>query len=200
MNFQSHSQAGQDLFVHALLPQSTGWYVEAGCAHPIELSNTYALEQLGWRGAGVDLDPGAVELHRKLRTNAVWQGDATRIDWEAKLLMVRPEVGPVVDYASVDIDEYTHEALLNLLLHSGRRFRVLTVEHDHYQRGDLLRLPNRAMLAAHGYELLCADVHNTGCNFEDWFVDPKLVDMAKAGRFRSTGLDWRDVLKQGGAL
>lgn len=197
MIFVSRSQAGQDAFVHALLPKTHGTFIDIGCCHPVEMSNTFALEQLGWRGLLIDSDANAVQLCKELRQSPVFLGDARNFDWTARAAPIA-ELG-VVDYASVDVDEHTHVALANLIA-SNLRFRVLTVEHDHYQRGDRLRTPNRALMAAHGYDLLCADVHSRGCCFEDWFVWPKLVDMKVAERFRSNGLDWQDVLKKGGAL
>lgn len=196
MSFVSHSQAGQDRFVHAIRPKSNGTFIDIGCCHPIELSNTFALEKIGWRGLLVDSDEDAVKLCKELRSSIVACGDARCLDWS--LLASQLECSGLIDYASVDVDEHTHAALANLL-ESNLRFRVLTVEHDHYQRGDRLRTPNRLLMEAHRYELLCADVHSNGCCFEDWFVDTKLVDMTVAERFRSSGLDWQDVLKQGGA-
>jgi hypothetical protein len=193
-SFQSHSQAGQDLAVFAMLgDKRAGTFVDIGCSHPIELSNTYALEQLGWRGWMLDSSPMAVALCGELRRSTTMCDDARTFDWSAVNLPM------IVDYASVDVDEHTHAALLQLLK-SGSRFRVMTVEHDHYQRGDRLRIPNRDALRAAGYELIAADVESAGCVFEDWLVDPHLVDMARVEPFRSTGLDWRAVLRKGGAL
>lgn len=200
MNFQSHSQAGQDRFVNFLLQKLDGTFVEIGCAHPTELSNTYGLEQLGWRGIGLDSSESAVDLCRQQRgqRSQFLCADATNFNWPDTLALAA--FPRIIDYASVDVDEHTHEALRRLV-ESGRfGFRVLTVEHDAYQRGDRLRIPNRQLLAEAGYELLCADVHNTGCPFEDWYVARSYVDMEKAERFRSTGLDWQEVLRKGGAL
>lgn len=201
MNFISRSQAGQDLAVHALLGgKRDGWFIDIGCSHPVDLSNTYALEQqLGWRGILLDSSINAIEMCRAQRSNHAWCDDATKIDWAARLLQIEPPVPAVIDYASVDVDEHTHAALENLL-RSGKRFRVLTVEHDHYARGDRLRLPNRDLLRQYGYDIIASDVHSNKCSFEDWAVAPDMVDMKVAERFRSNGLDWADVLKQGGAL
>lgn len=194
MKFTSHSQAGQDLAAFTMLGGITnGFFVDVGCSHPIELSNTYALERLGWLGVMLDSSESCCELCRMKRRAPVICADATQFDWS----MVRlPEI---VSYASIDVDEHTHAALLRLL-ESGSRFRVVTCEHDHYQRDDRLRLPNREALKRAGYELLAADVHSNGCCFEDWFVAPDLVDMARVEPFRSTGFDWADVLRKGGAL
>lgn len=197
MNFESRSQAGQDAFINAILGgKRDGTFVDIGCSHPVNWSNTYALEQLGWKGVMIDSDQNAVDLCRQQRIATVHQADARTVHW-GSLIIGFPEV---IDYASVDVDEHTHDALKRLLGTANRQFRVLTVEHDRYQRDDRLRIPNRELLKALGYELLAADVCSNGCCFEDWHLDPKLVDMEVAERFRSEGLDWQEVLKQGGAL
>ena len=51
--FISHSQAGQDKFVYDTLGKS-GTFLDIGCGFPIEINNTYALEQIGlaWFACG----------------------------------------------------------------------------------------------------------------------------------------------------
>ena len=199
MNFESQSQAGQDLFVHALLPSATGTFLDIGCSAPKEISNTWALEQLGWTGILLDGNINSAEACRAERRNPVVCADATICSWGALFRKHQPSwpTPPVFDYVSLDVDEPTHAALLNLL-RSGACFNVITIEHDRYHRGERLRGPNRAALFNAGYELIAADVHNQGCSFEDWWVAPSLLPTAH--RFKSSSLEWQDVLKQGGAL
>ena len=219
---KSYSQAGQDLFVHALLPKTDGSFLEIGCSHPTELSNTYALEQLGWRGIMLDSDHDAVRLCRQKRFSPVIQEDAATIDWNDVLLggrwvalgkdrlqtkipfrytsgAITNELNVGIDYLSLDVDEWTFAALSAIPL-KRIEFSVITIEHDHYQRGDRLRLPNRGMLYAYGYDLIAGDIHSNGCCFEDWWVNPAHVDMTIANKFRSSGLDWKAVLWKGGVL
>lgn len=191
----SRSQAGQDLFVAAVLNnRRDGIFIDVGCSHPIEWSNTYALEQeLGWRGLLLDADQASIHLCRANRKSIAVCADARTFDWPK----VHSITGSVVDYASVDVDEHTHETLKNLLA-CGPMIRVMTLEHDQYQRGDRLRGPNRALMAERGFELIAGDVHSNGCCYEDWYVRPELVDMALVEPFRSAGMDWAEVLRKGG--
>ena len=46
----SYSQAGQDRFVRAVHGDTPGFFLDVGCSDPVHISNTYALEKLGWRG------------------------------------------------------------------------------------------------------------------------------------------------------
>ena len=50
----TYSQIGQDLWVLSYFPINNGYFVDIGFYHPINLSNTYLLEQKGWSGIGVD--------------------------------------------------------------------------------------------------------------------------------------------------
>ena len=83
--FISHSQAGQDKFVYDTLVKPTnyinGTFLDIGCGFPIEINNTYSLEQLGWRGVLIDKDPGFVESCRQQRQSPVIEADATTMIW-----------------------------------------------------------------------------------------------------------------------
>lgn len=190
--FKSHSQAGQDIFVHSLIPGNSGSFVDIGCCHPVQLSNTYALEQLGWKGALIDNDPGAILLCKRHRTSPVFEGDSTKLP----LLEIINEAGlpDPIDYLSLDVDNATLGTLKNLPL-DDIRFRVITIEHDQYRFGDAPRAAMREILKAHDYKLVCADVRAlTGEIFEDWWVDPWTVDIARYEPFQSSGKKWSEIL------
>lgn len=197
---KSYSQAGQDLFVDAILEgKRAGIFVDFGCCHPIEISNSYALEsQLEWTGLLVDSDPGAIDLCRKHRSSIVCQGDATSPAlWKDMLIDTLWGTG-AIDYLSADIDGATHDALL-AVFSTGRRFRFITCEHDLYAPGgEGRRAAIESTLIRNGYDLLCRNVHSSdGHPFEVWAVDPKLVNMDVAERYRSDGLKWSEILEKG---
>ncbi len=57
----SYSAFGEDRLILKLVGARTdGFYVDIGCHHPIDYSNTYALYRRGWRGLAVDADPEAI--------------------------------------------------------------------------------------------------------------------------------------------
>ena len=193
MKFVSHSQAGQSAFVFAVLNGKTdGVFLDIGCSHPVELSNTYDLERVGWTGVLLDSSADAVHLCLEHRNAPAFCGDATSFNWRP----IIDAIGPV-SYASVDVDEATSQALENLL-RSGCWPSVVTCEHDQYLRGDRLRSKNRELFFSFGYEVIASDVHHDGCSFEDWVAHPESVDMSIANKFKSEGLDWKAVLQQGG--
>jgi len=65
----SYSQYGEDLFLTSLLgyEKTDGVFIDIGCYHPIELSNTYIFSQRGWTGVAIDPNPRWAEAWRKFR-------------------------------------------------------------------------------------------------------------------------------------
>lgn len=194
---KSFSQAAQDLYFVALCPNGRS-YVEVGCAHPIELSNTYALELAGWRGLSADINPDCPALFASAgRKNRCITVDATTHDFAPDLITMPS----VVDALSFDVDQFQVPALENFLRaadQANTRFRALCVESDLYRFGPKPKTRLLELLFQRGYELIAEDVMSQECPFELWLVDPKLVDMRVAEKFRSSNQDWADVLRQGG--
>lgn len=65
---ERHSQLGQDLWVHRHHPQP-GLFLDIGAHDGIDLSNTYLLEKLGWRGLCVEADERS---YARLHNNRAW--------------------------------------------------------------------------------------------------------------------------------
>lgn len=187
MTFESHSQAGQDRFVLELLGHSPGKALDIGANHPTQKSNTYALEQMGWRGLLVENDENCAGLLARGRSWAVITEDATKLDWAAAL-----SAWGDFDYLSLDVDAATLRVLQRLPL-ATTRFRVITLEHDSYRFGPAPRALMLSILSNYGYEVLCADVCDQGMPFEIWAIDPVNVDLERAMRFRSARpTDWTE--------
>jgi len=173
---QSFSQASQDLFVRAMLADKpSGAYLEVGSREPVTWSNTYALEtQLGWTGRSFEIDGNYVRQFNAARKNKCIQGDATAFDYRE---MLSSEGWPKqIDYLSLDIEpaEQTMRCLKRLPLDEFR-FSVITFEHDAYAYGNQVRFESRSLLASLGYTLVVADVKIGGAEFEDWWIDPRVV-------------------------
>ena len=192
MNFISHSQAGQDAWIYELIvkPEQllTGTFLDVGCGDPVFISNTYALEQLGWTGLLVDADAQWLKPCEQKRSSPFLVADVTTVNWTLCL----PRLS--WDYLSLDVDHAQVAALKNLLKH-GVRFRAATIETDRYRFGDEPRRIIRDLLGAAGYELICGDVSNLNQPFEDWYcLASDLPLMERAERFRCSGKDWREII------
>ena len=177
MDFVSCSQAGQDTFVYERLVKPTnnlsGTFLDIGCGEPYEISNSIALERLGWRGLLVDMDPVRVALCRQERKNPVIEHDATTLDWAA--VCQEHGLGKEIDYLSLDIDDQVGEApksivVLKNLIDAGFTFRAITSEHNRYYLHDAVRDVQRKMLLEQGYGLFAGDVSDHDLEFEDWWV------------------------------
>lgn len=191
---RNFSQVCQDMFVLAVLGgKRDGTYLEVGSAHPHHNSNTSLLEQLGWKGVGVELKKELAEQHA-CRKNKVICGDALALDYRS--ILRSPPFEEVVDYLQLDIEppKNTFEALLAIPF-DKYKFRVITYEHDHY--ADVTRSyreKSRRYLSSLGYTLVVNDVSpNKDCSFEDWWVMSDLVDMEMVDKIRSRCSEINDI-------
>lgn len=194
--FESCSQAGQDRFVYELLIKTqlrpVGAFLDIGSGHPVKNNNTIALERLGWSGLLVDISEHAGQINHSLRKSPFICGDASNTNWEELRITYGHDIPALVDYLSLDVDADTLATLRALPL-ARVRFRVLTIEHDAYRRGDGPRTAMREILTAHHYDLVCRDVCIKGRPFEDWWVDPALVNIDVANRFRGEQREWGQI-------
>jgi hypothetical protein len=168
-----HSQAGQDQFVLDTIGL-VGTFLDVGCGDPVEISNTLALEEAGWKGLLVDRSHEEVLKCRARRKNPVLEADAAVVNW----LDILPSLGlgPDISYLSLDIDgpdeRESFPKVLCDLYEQGFRFKVITCEHDHYRLGNRHRANLRNIMSNQGYILTHPDVTCAGWAFEDWWMWP----------------------------
>ena len=168
-----YSQVNQDKFVYSILyglldKQDKGYYLEIGAGEPIHINNSYFFEKnLQWDGVSIDISDELAERWYATRKNLLLSEDATKSNYSA-VLKTFPRV---IDYLSLDIDGY-YDVVLEKLVCSNHIFKVITIEHDFYRYGDLYRQKERKILTGLGYYLLCSDVSDNGCAFEDWWIHP----------------------------
>jgi hypothetical protein len=91
-----------------------------------------------------------------------------------------------IDYLQLDIDpsEQTLNCLKKIPL-DEYRFSVITYETDLYQDSPDFAEESREIFASYGYELVIKNVSNQGNPFEDWYVDPNVVDRRLIDMFKS---------------
>jgi len=176
---RNFSQIYQDMFVLSMLNgKRNGYYLEIGSADPFLGSNTCLLEQeFDWRGISIEILESEVEKFKQHRKNPVVCRDASTINYDRFLGgLGAPEI---IDYLQLDCEppQTTYDILLSIPL-ERYRFRVITFEHDFYADASRkIREKSRIYLRENGYELIVNDIapdHKS--TFEDWWVDPELVD------------------------
>ncbi len=69
---KSYSQDGEDKILKEIFKnKSSGVYVDVGCYHPIELSNTALLYDKGWNGINIDISEYSIKLFNFLKPDDI---------------------------------------------------------------------------------------------------------------------------------
>ncbi len=69
---ESYSQDGEDKILKEIFKyKNSGFYVDVGCYHPIELSNTALLYDKGWKGINIDISEYSIKLFNFLRPHDI---------------------------------------------------------------------------------------------------------------------------------
>ena len=187
---KTYSQAGQDLFVINVLKQKqNGIFLDIGCNDPYKINNTYLLEtEYNWNGISIDYQH---QDYSKRRCKFV-QDDALKIDYIS--LLKENNLSNVIDYLSLDIDDLTLSCLVSLPL-KEYKFRVITIEHDAYRLGEMLRTPMRAVLKDNGYQLICSNVC-ANLEYEDWWVHPSYVNVSEIEHLMCDRTDFKQIINK----
>lgn len=201
------SQSFQDIFVLSILNgKRNGFYVEIGADQPRIYNNSYLLEtDYSWDGVSFELDADKVEFFDYMRRNPCVCTDATTFDYRS--LFREKNYPKQIDYLSLDIEpsNQTLNALKQLPL-DEYRFSVITFETDLYQAlkatlayaddpelQEAIRDQNKAyhveskartILRSYGYELLLENIMHKSNPYEDWWIDPNVVDPEIVNKFR----------------
>ena len=182
---QNYSQAFQDIFVLSMLNgKRNGTYVEIGGYDATKDSNTYLLEtQFDWTGVAVEIQQDRVDAYNVIRKNKCLCADAVNLNYEA--LFAERGFPKQIDYLQVDIEppQQTLNALLRLP-HDSYRFSVITFETDVYCGDSSPQEKAAKFLVALGYELVIRDVVYGMWPFEDWYIDPRVIDPKLVRLFR----------------
>jgi hypothetical protein len=183
---KTQSQAGQDLFVVAMLQGRTnGTFLEIGAGHPQSMSNCWLLEkQFQFTGYSIDRTDRVSWLPPyswpEQRPNSKFMLSlAQDVDYGA--------MPDYFDYLQIDLDD-THTTWQVLKLLRNKKFAVITFEHDYWRKQpENIQLMNesRDYFAEQGYRLVVNNVtiqpgrgYGLGDEpifFEDWYVHPDFV-------------------------
>ena len=182
------SQSMQDMFVLMVLDgKRNGVYVELGADLPRIINNTYLLEtEFDWAGVSFEYDAQKVAFFNTIRRNKCICTDATTFDY--KFLFEERNYPKQIDYLQLDLDpaEGTLAALKQLPL-DDYRFTAITYETDVYRAGADVQDEEIEYLKSYGYELVVRNVANEGNPYEDWWVDPNVVDRAIIDKLKMDG-------------
>jgi hypothetical protein len=193
---QFYSQARQDQFVSYILKNSkNGFFIDIGCGDPVNINNSYFFEkELNWDGICIDIS----EQNYSNRKAKFYSRSALDIDYQK--LFEDNNVPKIIDYLSLDIDcPHTLDVLKLISKINNYEFKVITIEHDWYQFEDRLiyRAGQREILESLGYERLVSDVYlNNHEYFEDWWINPKYINVDEFFHIKSDKLHCDEVIKK----
>jgi hypothetical protein len=192
-----YGQALQDAFVLGLcrMANERYTYLDLGAGHPKHGSNTFALEDCGWKGIVADI---ATRDQLKAERNAKVFGDAFDPEVDEAILDLAGPSG-IIDYLSLDLEppELTLKRLCSLPLWSIR-FGIITCEHDLYRdRGGSIKAAMEGILTHYGYKRVAENVRMIGEDdgktmlfpVEDWWIHPADHDYLYAWSVANEVLD-----------
>ena len=177
---KNYSQAHQDIFVLTMLNgKKNGTFLEIGAHDAVIYNNTFLLEQkFDWTGISVDIAHWSkASYETNNRKSKFLLSNALEIDYEKYLNEIAIEKR--IDYLQLDIEpqENTFDCLKKIPLNKFK-FSVITFETDVYAGSIKLRDESREYIESMGYLRIvgniCPDYTNTP--FEDWYVDPNVVN------------------------
>jgi hypothetical protein len=191
---ENFSQAGQDIFVLTCLNgKKNGTFLDLGCNNPIKINNTYLLEKkFNWSGLSIDIDSNHTMLYEGIRQSSVITEDCTNIDFEKVMKYYKSSH---IDYLSLDLEpaSITMMCLKNIPFDKVE-FSLITFEHDSYRFGNSYRDESRDIFEKNGYKLICADVSNCNCVYEDWYYNPKYINYKDIKALESQNEEWDRIL------
>lgn len=154
MYYSQHWTAQDQFVAETLNLKRDGTFLDIGCHHYKDISNTYYLEsELNWRGIGIDLECNFEQGWIENRPNSKFVcADAVTMDYDA--LLKANNMPLVIDYLSLDIEppEATFKALKKLF-ETDYIFRVVTFETDSY-RQDYTENASRELFKQKGYTFI----------------------------------------------
>lgn len=150
--YYSQEWTAQDQFVAETLEfKKNGTFLDIGCHHYKDISNTYYLEnELNWNGIGIDIECHFEQDWITNRPNSKFIcADAVTMDYDA--LLKANNMPLVIDYLSVDLEPPVLTfAALKKLFETDYVFGVVTFETDFY-REQSTRDESRELFKQKGY-------------------------------------------------
>lgn len=202
----SFSQAGQDLFVIAMLQGKTnGTFLELGANQPKYGNNTYILEsKLNYTGVSIDIEyedicHGNEHLDISERSWPLCRPNTKYFKCDA-LTFDYTKLPNYFDYLQIDIEPSLNNLKLLETVVKTQTFSVITFEHDVWNTnntdGEFVKTKSQSILKDMGYELVVNNVtiepgDGGGLNdspifFEDWYANPKFISNEVIDAYRWT--------------
>jgi hypothetical protein len=194
-------QSKKDEFVIKLLNYKTnGYFLEIGSNHPININNTFILEnKYNWTGLMVEYDSKYEQLYKDLRSSNYIIQDATTIDYEN--LFKKYNFPSELDYLQIDLEVSNNSTLktlelLDKTIMKNYTFNIVTFEHDIYS-GDYYdtRKKSREIFSNNNYIRVFSDVKHNESPYEDWYVHSSFKNMQLINKIKNeNSLEYTEII------
>ena len=173
--FNKSAETKVDRFAFGLCGPN-GTQIDIGAHKPSRRSNTISLEQLGWKGFGIELNTRYQQHWPDGRKNHIYWEDAITFDyWKVVKEQALPKR---INFLQVDIEPPANTfAALKKAVESGLTFDYISFEHDVYCQEVDYNLITTEYLRTKGYKVAIYNVcaqrkRNPGVwsHVETWYV------------------------------
>jgi FkbM family methyltransferase len=137
-----YAASGEDRLVASIFAKP-GFYVDVGCNHPTNYSNTFMLYKRGWHGINIDANPALIALHRRLKprdqsvfaaiakdrktlTFTEFEGETLMASFDPELVQARVASGLRIRLQT-ELESKTLTEMLQQL-NAPRQFELLSVD------------------------------------------------------------------------
>ena len=176
------------------LVRTPGFFLDIGSGPPQKTNNTYMLERIGWSGIMMDQKIEMIEEAKLCRKATAFCMDCAQGRNEWLHFLRDNNVPSVIDYMSVDIDQWNIQFIQNFPF-DLYEFKVMTYETDCY-KGDMA-IKNAALNILGNYpqyRMLLDDARLLDNRiWEDWWVNEKYV---KCKRIYTKGAQWKEFINK----
>ena len=149
-------------------------------------------KKFNWFGLSIDIDEKQTMLYSGVRETPVITEDCTNVDFNK---IIQYYNSRHIDYLSLDLEpaSVTMMCLKNIPFDEVE-FSLITFEHDGYRFGDCYRNESRDIFEKNGYKLICSDVSNNNCAYEDWYYNPKYIKYEDIKELESKNKEWDKIV------
>ena len=180
---KTYSMFGEDLIVKDFFKKKKkGFYVDVGCYHPLEGSNTYLLYKKGWHGINLDISTLSIELFNVARKEDLNVNVAVSNKSKKVKIYFRKKINMLntinkkfaksifkKGFQTKSINSNTLNSILKNSKFKNKRIDFLNLDIE----GNELNALKSIDLKKYQPKLICVEIHNFGMihkNYDDYYT------------------------------
>ena len=167
---KSYSMYGEDLIINNFFKKKKkGFYVDGGCYHPIDGSNTHLLFRRGWEGINIDVNSLSIDLFKAARKNdknvniaVSSQKKKIKIYYRKKINMLNTSSKKLAQihfrngYYKKSVNSDTLNSILQNSRFKDKKIDFLNLDVE----GNELNVLKSLNFKKYRPELICVEIHN----------------------------------------